>query len=121
MNRNLVRIALSACLLGALAVSSVMAQPGGMGMGPGASAPGTGMQHGMRGWRMNRDNTPGWSMMSRAERDEHHRTMMAQTDYAQCHATMEQHHAKMTERAKERGQAMPGQPRHDACAGLKKP
>jgi hypothetical protein len=84
-----------------------------------ASAPASGMGS-MRGWHMSRDNTPGWPMMSRAERKEHHDTMMAMTDHAACVAYMEQQHAKMAERAKERGRTLPAKPRRDACAALKK-
>jgi hypothetical protein len=84
-----------------------------------ASAPSHGMGP-MHGWHMNRDNTPGWSMMTRAERREHHDRMAAMTDHAQCAAYMQQHHATMAERAKTRGHAMPAMPRHDACAPLKK-
>jgi hypothetical protein len=76
------------------------------------------MGHGMSGWRMNRDNTPGWSMMTPAERAEHHRTMMSMTDKAQCRAYMDQHHAQMVDRAKERGRTAPGLPRHDPCTRL---
>jgi hypothetical protein len=95
-----------------LAVSMSGAQAQGA-----ASAPAMG---GMRGWHMNRDNTPGWSMMSRAERKEHHDKMMVMTDRAACMAYMEQHHAKMAARAKERGRTLPAKPRQDACAALKK-
>jgi hypothetical protein len=97
-----------------LAVSMGAAQAQGA-----ASAPASGMGN-MRGWHMGRDNTPGWSMMSRAERKEHHDKMMAMTDPAACVAYMEQHHAKMAERAKERGRTLPAKPRRDACASLKK-
>lgn len=89
-----------------------------------ASAPqagmGMGMGGGMRGMPMNRDNTPGWSMMNRAERQEHHDKMMAMTDHGACMSYMEEHHAKMAERAKERGRTLPAKPRRDACAVLKK-
>jgi Ni/Co efflux regulator RcnB len=95
-----------------LAASMTAAQAQGA-----ASAPAMG---GMRGMQMNRDNTPGWSMMNRAERNEHHDKMMAMTDHAACMAYMEQHHAKMAERAKERGRTLPAKPRRDACAALKK-
>jgi hypothetical protein len=84
-----------------------------------ASAPGPGMGP-MHGWRMNRDNTPGWSMMSREERMQHHGRMAAMKDHAECRAYMDQHHAAMAERAKSRGMAMPAQPRRDACAPLAK-
>jgi hypothetical protein len=46
--------------------------------------------------------------------------MMVMTDRAACMAYMEQHHAKMAARAKERGRTLPAKPRQDACAALKK-
>jgi hypothetical protein len=90
--------------------ASAPASAPGMGMGPG----------GMHGWRMNRSNTPGWSLMTRAERQAHHDKMRSMTDHAACVAYMEQHHAQMTERAKERGRAVPAKPRGDPCAALVK-
>lgn len=99
-----------------LALSFTAAQAQGA-----ASAPGPGMgMGGMRGWQMNRDNTPGGSMMNRAERREHHDKMVAMTDPAACTTYVEEHHAKMAERAKARGRTPPGKPRSDACAPLKK-
>jgi hypothetical protein len=88
--------------------------------GPKASAPGPGMGYG-RGGRWGADYTPGWSMMSEAERNEHRSRMQSAQTYDDCIAYRDQHHKLMAERAKERGQAMPAQPRHDACAGMKKP
>lgn len=96
------------------------------GRGPAASAPGPGMgmqgggMKGMRGWRANRDNTPGWAMMSRAERDEHHRKMQSMTNADECKAYMDKHRAEMVERAKQQGRSAPGAvaPRHDPCARL---
>lgn len=86
-----------------------------------ASAPGSGMGMGsMRGWQMNRDNTPGWPLMSRAERKQHHDKMMAMTDHGACMVHMQEHHAKMAERAKERGRVVPAKPRNDPCIALKK-
>jgi len=96
-------------LLFAIAAGGVQAQ------GP-ASGPGRGMQ----GMRMNGDNTPGWAMMSGSERRAHREKLMGMADYAACHDYMEQHHAQMMERAKERGRPVPAQPRRDACAPLKK-
>jgi hypothetical protein len=107
--RHSMTLAVAGALL-ALSMGAVQAQGA-------ASAPAMG---GMRGWHMNRDNTPGWSMMSRAERKEHHDKMMAMTDHAACTAYMEQHHAKMAERAKERGRTLPAKPRRDPCAALEK-
>jgi hypothetical protein len=90
--------------------ASAPASAPGMGMGPG----------GMQGWRMNRSNTPGWSLMTRAERQAHHDKMHAMTDHGACMAYMEQHHAQMAERAKQRGRALPAKPRADPCAPLTK-
>jgi hypothetical protein len=92
------------------AASAASAPRAGMGMGPGA---------GMGGSRMSRDNTPGWSLMTRAERREHHDKMMSMTDPVACNAYLEQHHARMIERAKEKGRAVPGKPRRDPCETLK--
>ncbi len=82
-----------------------------------AAGPGMGMG-GMHGWRMNRGNTPGWPMMTGAERQAHHDKMMAMTDHGACMTYMKEHHARMSERAKERGRTLPGKPRQDACAPL---
>ncbi len=100
------------CAAGLLVLSLGAAQA----QGP-ASAPGMGM---MGRSPMTRDNTPGWSMMNRAERREHHDKMMAMSDHGACMAYMQEHHAKMAERAKARGRTLPAQPRRDACAPLKK-
>ena len=107
------------------AMAAVLALTLGMAHAQGAaSAPqpgmGGGMGGGMRGWHMGRDNTPGMSMMSRSERREHREKMMAMTDHGACMAYMEEHHAKMAERAKERGRSVPAKPRRDPCAPLKK-
>jgi hypothetical protein len=90
--------------------ASAPASAAGMGMGPG----------GMQGWRMNRSNTPGWSLMTRAERQAHHEKMQGMTDHGACMAYMEQHHAQMAERAKQRGRPLPAKPRADPCAPLTK-
>lgn len=72
------------------------------------------------GMGMHRNNTPGWAMMTRQERDEHHRTMMGMKDHGACSTYMQEHHAKMVDRAKERGRAMPATPPQDGCAWLKR-
>lgn len=93
--------------------------------GPDASGPAAGMgmgMHGgtgMRGWHMNRDNTPGWALMTPKERSEHYRKMMGMKTYEECHAYMTEEHARMAERAKDKGRTIPAQPRHDPCARLK--
>lgn len=81
-------------------------------MGPGAAmGPGA---------RWGADYTSGWSMMSPQEREEHQSRMRGMTNYEQCKSYMEQHHQQMTQRAQEKGQAAPMQPRQDACEGLKR-
>lgn len=108
------KIAITA-LAGLLACGAVLAQAGA------ASAPRMGMGMGpMHDWRMDHGNTPGWSMMTEAERKAHHDKMRAMTDPAACSAYLEQHHAQMAARSKERGQTAPAMPRHDNCASLKK-
>jgi len=77
--------------------------------GPGRSGP-----HG----RWGADNTPGWMMMTAEERQAHKQRMTGMQTYADCKAYMDQHHADMVARAKERGMAMPARPRRDACASL---
>jgi hypothetical protein len=42
------------------------------------------------------------------------------TDTSSCKAYMEQHHARMIERARTKGLEAPGKPRHDACDRLNK-
>ncbi len=59
-------------------------------------------------------------MMSEPERAEHRQRMQSMMSYEDCRAYRDQHHEQMAARAKERGLTMPMQPRHDACAGLKR-
>lgn len=89
--------------------------------GPPASAPrqGAGPMNGPRA-HWGRDYTPGWSMMSEAERKEHREHMQAFKTYEECRAYMEKHHEQMASRVKERGGKPLAQPRRDACNGLKK-
>lgn len=119
-----VRSMVLASLLG-LSAGIALAQPGpgAAGAGPGASAPGMGMGMGPGGGRgMARAGagiTPGWSLMTQQERDEHRTKMLGMKTYDECKAYQAQHHEQMVARAKERGKAMPV-PRRDPCAGLKK-
>jgi hypothetical protein len=71
-----------------------------------------------RGPRVGPDGTPGWSMMTPQEREQHRKEMQAAKTPEECSALMEKHHQQMVERAKERGVAMPGQPRRGECAGM---
>lgn len=83
----------------------------GGGMGPGGGrGPGAG--------RWGQGVTPGWALMTPAERTAHQTKMRSMTTRADCRAYVEQHHAEMAARATERGVAVPAMPRRDPCAGL---
>lgn len=128
-HRALIAVALGATC--AIVFAQGPASAPAPGRGPAASAPGPGMgmgmqgggmggMRGMRGWQANRDNTPGWGMMNRTERDEHRRKMQSMTSADECKAYMDKHRAEMVERAKQQGRSAPGAvaPRHDPCARL---
>lgn len=85
----------------------------GMGMGPHM---GGGMGDGMRAGP---GYTMGWSLMTPQERQENRAKMMSFTSAKECRAYVEQHHKLMAERAKQRGMAIPPNPMHDPCVGLK--
>lgn len=119
-------------LVAAAACSLALAQNGagsGNGAGPAAAAGagnGAGMGNGMgrglqahRGMRFDDDNTPGWALMSEAEREAHRAAVTAFTDYDECRTYVQRHHAEMMERARERGQTLSETPRRDACEALK--
>lgn len=125
------RIVVLASLVG-LSTGVAMAQPGSgkgpgagsgpMGAGPAASAPGMGMgAGGGRGAaRWGSDSTPGWTLMTQQERNEHRGRMRSMKTYEECKTYQAQHHEQMVARAKERGGKALAQPRRDACSGLKK-
>jgi len=72
--------------------------------------------HGRSGSRY----TPGWSLMTPAERTEHQQRMGQATSYEDCSALRDQHREQMAARAKEKGLSQPlAAPRRDACAALK--
>lgn len=89
----------------------------GPGMGPGKGA-GMGPGRGAMGPRFGAGITPGWSLMTPEERNAHRATMQGLKSADECRAYVQKHHEEMAQRAKERGQALPG-PRRDVCAGLK--
>ena len=62
--------------------------------------------------------TPGWSMMSQHERNEHRDKMRSMKSRDECMAYQHEHHEQMMARAKERGMKPPAQPRRDACMGM---
>lgn len=99
------------------------AGPRAAGAGPAASAPGMGPGPGVRAGRQamarwGDDFTPGWALMTEAERKEHSERMRALKSHEECQAYMAQHRELMATRAKERGKTVPT-PRRDACAALK--
>lgn len=69
--------------------------------------------------RWGRSQTPGWSMMTEAERQEHAARMRGFKNHDECKAYVDQHREQMAARAKQRGQSVPAQPRRDPCGGLK--
>ncbi|MFM8901481.1 MAG: hypothetical protein ACKOF9_16275 [Burkholderiales bacterium] len=119
MKRILQRVLVATACVAACAVAPAQTPPAASG--PSASAPGGRMGGGgpMRGWHMNKSNTPGWSMMNRSERAEHRNKMMGMKNYEECRAYIDQHHATMMERAKAKGLTPPAQPAHDPCLRLK--
>lgn len=120
MTRSTIFLLLPAALL--LAADLSLAQPGPRGPGPaasGASAPRMGMGRGMMGrGRFGPDNTPGWALMSPAERSAHRERMSGLKTEKDCRAYMDEHHRQMQERAKQKGGSVPARPRRDPCAGL---
>ena len=105
---------------------AVMAQGGagpGTGPGSGSAGPGTGMGSGMGSGmgpavRWGDDYTPGWSMMTAAERQTHQDRMRAMKTYEECKAYADQHREQMNKRASEQGGKALAQNRRDPCAGL---
>lgn len=89
----------------------------GPGFGPGAG-PGGGPGKGP-GWRFNADTTPGWSLMTKEERDSHRQGMLAVKTYDECKAYQEAHHKQMAERAKATGSTIPDAPRRNMCDRMK--
>ncbi len=107
---KLTHIALVA-FLGAAVASPVFAQAGpgmGAGMGNGRA---------LR-YTFNKDNTPGWSLMSAEERSAYHDKMLAAKSYDECKALQDEQHQAMAARAKERGKTLRG-PRRNACGKMK--
>lgn len=103
-----------ATVFGAALTATVMAQPGpgmGGGAGPGAGMQGAGSGpgpmgpggRGMRGMRFDKNNTPGWTLMTAEERAAHQAKMRAVKTYDECKLMQAEQHAAMEARAKEKG------------------
>lgn len=116
-----ISLSIAAAALIAIATAGQAQTPPGPARA-GASAPTSGPAgaRGGMGPRMGRDFTPGWSMMTPQERDEHHKRLSEAKTAEECRAVMDEHRKLMTERAKERGMGTMRGARRDACAGFKR-
>lgn len=109
---KLADITLIVLLAAGMAVPSY-AQPGpGMG-GMGSMGSGMGAGKGPR-FAFDKDNTPGWALMSAEERVAHREKMLAAKSYEECKSIQAEHHAAMEARAKEKGTTLPA-PRQNGC------
>jgi hypothetical protein len=109
------KLAIAAAIAAASLSLAASAQPGmGPGTGPGPGAgPGSGMGAGPgpragAGPRFDETTTPGWSMMTAQERDEHREKMRSFRNYEECNAYMTENHARMQERARAQGKTLAG-------------
>lgn len=107
-------VALSAMIFAAFPAISQQGTPPGPGTSAG-QGPRAGPRSGM-GPGVGRDFTPGWAMMSGAERDAHRHQMMNATNAEECRRIRDEHLKLMAERARARGMANMPIGRHDACA-----
>ena len=71
-----------------------------------------------RRFQFDRDNVPGWMLMSSAERTEHHQRLMQLKTLQECRIYMEAQRARMEERAAERDRTL-RPPRFDVCDQMK--
>ena len=99
--------------------------PGPRPQGPAVGAPGQGPgpgQHAGRfgGAQWGQDFTPGWSLMTEAERNTHRERLRSMTSVEACQAYMAEHREKMAARAQQQGRKALGAARRDACAGLRR-
>lgn len=83
------------------------------GAGPGAPGPRGNMM------RFNRNNTPGWSLMTPDERTAHRDKMLSFKTVAECENYREAHRKLMEQRAREQGKPFaPG--RGDPCRAMQR-
>jgi len=69
-------------------------------------------------YNWNRDNTPGWSLMTAQERTEHQTKMRAVKTYDECKTLQDERRVTMVTRAKEKGVNLAG-PRQNGCDVMK--
>ena len=68
--------------------------------------------------RFGPQNSPGWALMTAQERSEHRSKMLGFTNYEDCASYVAEHHAKMLERARDKGVTLPDEPRPGFCQRL---
>jgi hypothetical protein len=107
----------AAVLLASAAAVAQQGIPPAAGGASAASGPRIGPRHGM-GPSVGRDFTPGWAMMTPAERDAHRQQMLNATTVDECRRIRDEHLKLMAERARGRGMANMPIGRRDACATL---
>jgi hypothetical protein len=78
-----------------------------------------GRQHGHARWGAN--YTPGWMLMTPAERTDFAAKMRGANTYDECQTLMVEHHREIETRAKAANQQLPPMPRRNACAGFSQP
>ena len=113
MRPSLPLAALAATIL--FNVGAALAQGPGTGPGPGG---GPGYGRGGMGPRVGGDYTPGWSMMTPGERDEHRQRMHSAKTPEECRQIVDEHRKLMEQRAKERGVTPGPGPRQNACPNV---
>ena len=69
-------------------------------------------------YRFNKENSPGWTLMTPTERTEFQNKMMASKTYDECISIQTEHHALMEARAKEKGTTL-NKPRQNVCDRMK--
>lgn len=113
-----------ACLAGPCCVFAQSPKPNGVASAPlpeAASAPADSARprrHGSASW-WGKNATPGWSLMSWKERNDHRKKMLSIKSFEECENYLGEHHRLMEERAKKRGKSPLLAPRRDACAAIK--
>lgn len=65
-------------------------------------------------YRFQQTNTPGWTLMTPAERTEYQNKMRTAKTYDECKTIQSEHRATIEVRAKEKGVTL-NTPRYDAC------
>lgn len=70
------------------------------------------------GYRFNQANTPGWILMTEAERNDFRQKMWNTKTFEECKTIQTEHHKLMEERAKAKNMKLTP-PRYNACDRMK--